>query len=69
VETTTTPAPKKKPKNRRSPSRGKTAPSQPEQNGLEDRRLFDRVDYITYRLFLYALALIGMYAVIRESIR
>jgi hypothetical protein len=45
----------------------KTNPSHRRRDGV--RHFFDRADYITYRLFLYTVALIGIIAVIRASLK
>jgi hypothetical protein len=58
VEIPTPQAPKDKTRN---------SPSLRRRDGV--RHFFDRADYITYRAFWYAMALIGMYAVIRASLR
>jgi hypothetical protein len=58
VEITPTSAPK---------SKARSLPSHRRVDSV--RHFFDRADYITYRLFLYALALIGMAAVIRASLK
>jgi hypothetical protein len=58
VEIPPTPAPNNK---------TRSVPSHRRRDGV--RHFFDRADYITYRLFLYAMALIGIIAVIRASLR
>jgi hypothetical protein len=58
VETPPTQAPINKTRNSPLPRRGDSV-----------RRFFDRADYITFRLFLYAMTLIGIIAVIRESLK
>jgi membrane protein required for beta-lactamase induction len=47
------PRPKGKPPGRRRRSR------------LDERKFFDRMDYIAVRLFLLAMALVGMYSVLK----
>lgn len=36
---------------------------------FDERHLFDRIEYITVRLFLYCLALLGMYSVIKDHMK
>lgn len=58
MATSPTPAPKNKTRTNHSHRR---------RDGV--RHFFDRADYITYRIFLYAMALIGIVAVIRASLK
>jgi membrane protein required for beta-lactamase induction len=45
----------------------KTNHSQRRRDGV--RHFFDRLDYITFRLFLLAMTLIGIFAVIKASLK
>jgi hypothetical protein len=58
VEIPPTPVPKNNTRISPTPRRGNSV-----------RHFFDRADYITYRLFLYTMALIGIIAVIRASLK
>ena len=48
-----------------------STPAQPKLPGrrrFDERRFFDRMDYIAFRLFLLALALVGMYSVLKAHL-
>jgi hypothetical protein len=56
-----------KTKSRKAVKPRRTEPPKP--NSFDERDFFDRLEYTTYRLFLYALALIGKYSVIMGHLK